>query len=92
MNQTQPRPQNYLVLAILTTIFCCIPTGIVSIVYSSKVNSLYAEGRYDEAMAASKTAKTWGIVGLVIGLLSYIIVFAIYGFAFFAILSGNGEF
>lgn len=92
MNQTQPRPQNYLVLAILTTIFCCLPTGIVSIIYSSKVNTLVAEGKYDEAIAASKSAKTWGIVGLVIGLLSYIIVFAIYGLAIFAILAGNGEF
>ena len=92
MEQNQPRPQNYLVLAILTTIFCCMPTGIVSIIYAAKVNGLYAEGRYEEASAASGTAKTWGIVGLAIGLLSYIIVFAIYGFAIFAILSGSGEF
>jgi len=92
MDQRQPRPQNYLILAILTTIFCCIPTGIVSIVYSSRVNTLYAEGRYQEAISASKTAKTWGIAGLVIGLFSYIILFAIYGLAIFAILAGNGEF
>lgn len=92
MNQQQPRPQNYLVLAILTTIFCCLIPGIVSIVYAAKVNGLYAEGRYDEAMAASRNAKTWGLVGLGLGILTYIILFAIYGIAIFAILSGDGSF
>ena len=91
MNQQQPRPQNYLVLAILTTIFCCLVPGIVSIVYAAKVNGLYAEGRYDEAMSASRNAKTWGLVGLGLGILTYIIVFAIYGIAIFAILSGDGS-
>ncbi|WP_417935251.1 CD225/dispanin family protein [Flagellimonas maritima] len=31
-----PKPDNYLVWAILSTIFCCIGTGIASIIYASK--------------------------------------------------------
>ena len=92
MDQNQPRPQNYLVLAILSTIFCCMPAGVVSIIYAAKVNGLYAEGRYNEAIAASKNAKTWGIVSLVSAILLWIILIAIYGFAIFAILAGSGEF
>lgn len=49
----QPKPPNYLALAIITTILCCLPLGIVSIVFSTQVNSKYAIGDYDGAMKAS---------------------------------------
>lgn len=81
--ENQPRPQNYLVFAILTTILCCLPTGIVSIVYAAKVNTLFADGKYDEANAASRNAKTWAIVSLVLGLVGIILYFTVLA-AFFA--------
>lgn len=62
MEQQPRKPENYLVVAILTTLFCCMPAGVVSIVYAAKVNELYAQGNYKEAEAASKNAKTWAIV------------------------------
>ena len=75
MEQNHPRPENYLVFAILTTILCCLPTGIVSIVYANKVNTLYADGKFSEADAASKNAKTWAIVSAVIAVLGVIVYF-----------------
>lgn len=63
----QPRPDNYLVWAILTTICCCLPFGIVSIVYAAKVNGLYAAQRYVEANEASAEAKKWAIIAGVTG-------------------------
>ena len=39
--QTVP---NYLVQAILTTLFCCLPLGIVSIVFATQVNSKLSVG------------------------------------------------
>ncbi len=36
-----PPPDNNLVWAILVTVFCCLPLGIVSIVKSSQVNTLW---------------------------------------------------
>ena len=87
MEQNQPRPQNYLVFAILTTILCCLPAGIVSIIYSAKVNGLYAEGKYDEAASASKNAKTWAIVSAAAGVLFLIAYFTFLG----AILAGVGS-
>jgi hypothetical protein len=69
----QQRPKNYLVPAILATIACCIATGIVSIIYSTQVNSKYEAGDIQGAEKASKTAKTWLIVSIVIGLLGWII-------------------
>ncbi len=57
-NQPAP-PPNYLVWAILTTIFCCLPFGIVSIVFAAQVNSKWMMGDYDGARASSKNAKLW---------------------------------
>ena len=61
-----PQPDNYLVWAILTTIFCCLPAGIVSIVYSSKVSGLWMQGQYAEAQAAANNAKRWAIISAAI--------------------------
>lgn len=47
------KPDNCLVWAILTTVLCCLPFGIVSIVYASKVDSEWALGHYDEAEDAA---------------------------------------
>lgn len=86
--ENQPRPQNYLVFAILTTVLCCLPAGIVSIVYAAKVNGLYAEGRYDEAQSASKNAKTWAIVSAALGVLFIIIYFGFVG----SVIATSGAF
>ena len=50
---------NYLVQAILVTAFCCMPFGIVSIVYAAHVNGKLQAGDYAGALAASRSAKTW---------------------------------
>ena len=86
------KPDNYLVWAILTTICCCLITGIVSIVYSTKVDGLYAAGQYAEAQAAAKSAKTWAIVGAILGgivYLIYVIYVLLLGGALFAAGSGS---
>ena len=69
----QREPDNYLVWAILSTILCCLPLGIVSIVYSTKVSGLWAQGRFGEAQAASDNAKKWAIISAVVGVVAYVI-------------------
>ena len=54
-----PKPGNFLVWAILSTIFCCFPLGIVSIVYASKVDGLWYAGDYDGARRAESKGSTW---------------------------------
>lgn len=76
-----PKPNNYMVLAILSTIFCCIATWIASIIYASKVNEHYARGDYAEAESASKNAKMWGLIGVGAAALIWIVYFAFFGFA-----------
>jgi uncharacterized membrane protein len=91
MENKPTRPSSYLALAIVSTILCCLPTGIVSIIYATKVNSAYADGKYDEANRASKNAKTWGIVSIVAAFLVWIIYILIFGVAFLGAL-GSGDF
>jgi len=56
-----PPPPNYLVWAILSTILCFLPLGVVSIVYSTQVNSKWAMGDWAGAQDASKKAKSFAI-------------------------------
>jgi hypothetical protein len=80
-----PKPDNYLVWSILTTIFCCLPFGIVSIVYAAKVDGLYNGGDYAGARLASDSAKKWAIIAGIAGLL----VASLYSIFFFVIAAGS---
>ena len=64
-----PCPGNNLAIAIISTVLCCLPTGIVAIVYASKVNGLHYSGKTTEAADAAKSAMIWSIVSIVLGLL-----------------------
>ena len=66
-------PPNYLVPAILVTLFCCLPAGIVSIIFATQVNSKFASGDVQGAMNASKNAKLWTMVGAGLGLVVIVI-------------------
>ena len=75
-----PKPENYLVQSILATLCCCLPLGIVAIVYSSQVDSKYNLGDYSGAVIASNNAKKWGWIsfglGLGINILAFIVQIA----------------
>jgi len=77
MNDQQLNPQspppNYLVWAILTTILCCLPFGIVSIIYAAQVNSKWTVGDFAGAQSSSKNAKIWAWVSFGVGLAGMII-------------------
>jgi len=57
--QIPRKPDSYLPWAILSTFFCCLPFGVVAIVYSAKVDSEWNAGRYDAAIAAAASAEKW---------------------------------
>lgn len=68
-NAVPPMPNNYLILAILATICCCIPSGIVAIFYAAKVSPAYYRGDYMAALDASSKAQLWVIISFVAGLI-----------------------
>lgn len=64
---SQTPPENYLIWAILATIFCCWPFGIPAIINASKVDSAFNRGDYAGAIEYSRNAKKWTIVSAVVG-------------------------
>lgn len=69
---SQP-PSSNLVWAILTTIFCCLPLGIVSIVFAAQVNGKWAAGDYAGAQESSRKARQWAIISAVVGLVGLVL-------------------
>jgi Interferon-induced transmembrane protein/GYF domain 2 len=50
---------NHLAKAIISTLLCCLPLGVVAIVYAAKVDSLARTGNIAEAEDASQKASMW---------------------------------
>ena|SRR5438105_12458666 len=63
-----PEINNYLAPAILCTLFCCLPLGIVAIVNAAQVNAKLAAGDYEGAEASAQQAKTWCWISFGIGI------------------------
>lgn len=74
LNQ-RPCPETNLVWAILCTVMCCLPLGIVAIIKATSVESLWREGRYEEAEKAADDAKKfslWGAIAAIICIVIYL--------------------
>lgn len=71
---------NHLALAIVATVvsvmFCCLPHGVISLIFSTQVNKKVAAGDMSGALSAARQAKMWGfisiavaVIGLVLGII-----------------------
>ena len=69
-------PPTNLVWAILSTVLCCVPFGIVAIVYASKVSSKYAQGDLQGAWKASRYAAYWALASFISSIILFPIQFA----------------
>jgi hypothetical protein len=78
--------ENYLVLAIVVTVVCCMPFGIPAIVYAAQVNPKVQGGDIVGAQESSRKARLWAFWGLGIGLSLYVLYAA-----FFALMMAVGE-
>lgn len=66
---------NYLVQAILVTVFCCLPTGVAAIIFAAQVNGKLQSGDHEGAVAASEKAKLWCWISLAVGIVVTILFF-----------------
>ena len=67
---TEPCPPTNLVWAIISTLLCCLPAGIVAIIYAMKVTNKYREGDIEGAKRASEVGAWWCIASIILGILS----------------------
>ena len=75
-------PDNNLVWAILATVLCCLPLGIVAIIKSTQVSGLWAQGQYAQAQQAADDAKKfamWGAIAGVVVAVLYVIFILVVG-------------
>ena len=72
---TEPCPPTNLVWAIITTLLCCLPAGIVAIIYALKVTNKYREGDIEGAKRASETGAWWCIASIILGIICSPLVF-----------------
>jgi len=64
---------NFLAPAIVVTVLCCLPFGIVGIVYAAQVNARAQGGDVAGAEDCARKAKIWTLWGLGIGLSFWIL-------------------
>jgi uncharacterized membrane protein YvbJ len=86
---TQVTIPNYLVQSILVTLCCCLPFGIVSIIYAAQVNTKVKAGDIQGALDYSSKAKMWCWIGFGVGLVANLIIFAI---QFLAVLASRSQY
>ena len=65
------KPDNNMLWAILSTVCCCLPFGVVAIVKANQVTSFYYQGLYDQAVIASADADKWVKLALLFGIISF---------------------
>lgn len=65
----EPMPPTYMLWAILSTICCCFPAGIVALFFSMSVSSRYYAGDIERARRNSRMTEIWIIVSVVLGLI-----------------------
>jgi len=70
---------NYLWQSIVVTLCCCLPFGIVGIIFASQVNDKLRRGDIQGAMIASKNAKTWVLVGFICGIVAIVLYALFFG-------------
>ena len=84
------KKRDYLVWSILSTLFCCLPLGIVAIVYSVKANSAYDAGTTEEYVKSADKAKFWLILSAVLGFIISALAALLQGAAIFALSLEEG--
>lgn len=70
---------NYLWQSIVVTLCCCLPLGVVSIIFAAQVNTKLAQGDIAGARDASQKAKMFALIGFGVGLVVLIIYMVFFG-------------
>ena len=67
------RIESHLIKAIIATLLCCPPTGIIAIVQACRVESLLAKGERKKAIEASQSADRWVSISILLGFIAFVL-------------------
>lgn len=79
-----PMPSSYLWASILGSVFCCLPLGIVGIIYSTKVSDEYNRGNYEKSEEYSEKALFFSLLSVSIFIIFLLLSFTIWLLIFFS--------
>ncbi|CAM3973467.1 hypothetical protein GCM10009799_07630 [Nocardiopsis rhodophaea] len=82
-----PPPDNWLVPAILATAFCCLPFGVVGIVFAAQVNDRWNRGDYAGAHEAADQARKWTLASIIAIVVLVVLLFGVP----FLLVAASGE-
>ncbi|XP_020602856.1 uncharacterized protein LOC110041867 [Orbicella faveolata] len=74
----QDMPPNHILLAILSTLFCACPCGVMSLCYAVQVKDDFLRGNTAGAHYNSRQAWRWGIVSVAVGCLAITVALIYY--------------
>ncbi len=80
-----PFSENWLVEAILVTLLCCLPFGVVGIIFAAQVNTKQQAGDMEGAEKSRREAAKWTKIGFWVGLgviVLYILFWLVLGVSF----------
>lgn len=60
--------------ALVTTILCCVPVGLVAVWFAGQVRPRWESGDYYGAAEAVKRTKTWCWVAVGVGFFGYLLL------------------
>ncbi len=68
-SQIHEREPTYLLLAVFSTLCCCLPVGLFAIYYAAKSKAYYDAGKYQEGADCATNAQVLSWVSIIIGAL-----------------------
>ena len=73
-----PFSENWLVEAILVTLLCCLPFGVVGIIFAAQVNTKQQSGDMEGAEKSRREAAKWTKIGFWVGIAWLVLIFLFY--------------
>jgi hypothetical protein len=75
VHHRKPMPPTYLWQSIAVTILCCLPLGLLAIIFATRVEPRWRDRDYEGALHASKIARNTAFWSFIIGLIFHITIF-----------------
>jgi hypothetical protein len=99
LNMAPPGPkgpfsENWLVEAILVTLLCCLPFGVVGIIFAAQVNTKQQAGDMEGAEKSRREAAKWTKLGFWIGIAQWVLIILFYfviGFAALGLAASSAD-
>ncbi len=82
---------NYLWQSIVVTLCCCLPLGIVGIIFAAQANDKLGRGDIAGAMESSRQAKMFCWIAFGLGVITYILLAVFYGALIYAAVNGAAK-